>query len=146
MADTRWWRLSGSADLFQRREGSWRQDLIADACNNRSIAFALVAHLVPSRVVQERRPPRLEISQRLPLEDVSQLVAGSPDKGRPKADRMDTVLFPDGRKLVPKPSLQLCHLARNSLIHPQLMYHRGIPASAGRHSPAPSRVVLSCSL
>src|ERR1700704_6557674 len=66
--------------LFQRREGSWRQDLITDACNNRSIAFALVAHLVPSRVVQERRPPRLEIGQRLPLEDVSQLVAGFSDK------------------------------------------------------------------
>src|SRR6266478_3369743 len=120
-------RLSASADLFQRREGSWRQDLIADACNNRSIAFALTAHLVPSWVVQERRPPRLKIGQRSPLEDVSQLVAGFSDKGRPKADRMDTVLFPDRRKLVPKPSLQLCHLARNSLIHPQFMNHRGNP-------------------
>src|SRR6266853_1673310 len=117
------------AGLFQRGEGRGRQDLIADACNNRSIAFALVAHLVPSRVVQERRPPRLEIGQRLPPEDVSQLVARFPDKGRPKADRMDTVFFPDGRKLVPKPSLQLCHLARNSLIHPQLMNHRGNPLS-----------------
>src|SRR5882757_11259332 len=120
-------REHGSAGLFQRREGGWRQDLIADACNNRSIAFALVAHLVPSRVVQERRPPRLEISQRLPLEDVSQLVAGFPDKGRPKADRMDAVLFPDGRKLVPKPSLQLCHLARSSLIHPKFIDHRENP-------------------
>ena len=51
---------------------------------------------MPSRVVQERRPPRLEIGQRLPLEDVSQLVAGFSDKGRPEANRMDTVLFPDG--------------------------------------------------
>src|SRR5882757_2744892 len=110
--------------LFLRREGSWRQDLIADACNDRSVAFALVAHLVPGRVVQERRPPRLEIGQRLPLQDVSQLVAGFSDKGRPKADRMDTVLFPNGRKLVPEPSLQLCHLARSSLIDPQLMNHR----------------------
>src|SRR6266446_6596385 len=114
-------REHGSAGLFQRREGSWRQDLITDACNNRSIAFALVAHLVPSRVVQERRPPRLEIGQRLPLEDVSQLFAGFSDKGRPEANRMDTVLFPDGGKLVPKPSLQLCHLAWKSLIHPQLI-------------------------
>src|SRR5258707_1101470 len=45
------WLTPGNAGLFQRREGSWRQDLIADACNNRSIAFALVAHLVPSRVI-----------------------------------------------------------------------------------------------
>jgi len=37
--------------LSQRREGGWRQNLIADARNNRSIAFALVAYLVPSRVV-----------------------------------------------------------------------------------------------
>src|SRR5438309_2650378 len=100
----------GSAALFQRREGRWRQDLIADACNNRPIALALVAHLVPGRVVQERRPPHLEIGQRLPLEDVSQLIAGFSNKGRPKADGADAVLFPDGRKLVPKPSLQLCHL------------------------------------
>src|SRR6266403_5407074 len=105
------------AGLFQRGEGRGRQDLITDACNNRSIAFALVAHLVPSRVVQERRPLPLEIGQRVPLEDVSELVAGFPDKGRPRADRMDAVLFPDGGKVVPKPSLQLCHLARNSLIH-----------------------------
>src|SRR5260370_15516722 len=98
-------REHGSAGLFQRREGGWRQDLIADARNDRSIAFALVAHRVPSRVVQERRPPRLEIGQRLPLEDVSQLVAGFPDKGRPEADRIDPVLFPDVRKLFPKPSL-----------------------------------------
>jgi hypothetical protein len=101
--------------------------LIADACNNRSIAFALVAHLVPSRVVQERRPPRLEIGQRLPLKNVSQLVVGFPDKGCPKADRTDTVLFPDGRKLVSKSGLQLCHLARNSLLNTQLVNHRGNP-------------------
>src|ERR1700730_9661803 len=117
-------RACGSAGLFQRREGSWCQDLIANACNDRSIAFSFVAHLVPGGVVQERRPLCLEIGQRLPLEDVSQLAGGFPDEGRPKADRMDTVLFPDGRKLVPKPSLQLRHLARNSLIHPQLMNHR----------------------
>src|SRR3984893_15216847 len=120
-------RKHGSASLFQRREGRWRQDLIADACDNRPIALALVAHFVPGRVVQERRPPRLEIGERIPLEDVSQLVAGFPDKGRPEADRMDTVLFPDGRKLVPKPSLQLRHLARNSPIHPKLMNHCGNP-------------------
>src|SRR5882757_477483 len=102
--------------LFQRREGSRRQDLIADACNNRSIAFALVAHLVPGWVVQERRPLRLELGHRPPLEDVSQLVAGFSDKGRPEADRLDAVLFPDGRELVPEPSLQLRHLARNDLI------------------------------
>src|SRR5882672_2712130 len=120
-------REHGSAGLFQRREGGWRQDLIADACNDRPLAFALVAHLVPSRVVQERRPPRLEIGQRLPLEDVNELVTGFPDEGRPKADRVDTVLFPDGGKLIPKPSQQLCHLTRNCLIHPQLMNHRGKP-------------------
>src|SRR5450631_2101342 len=140
MADTRWanniascksckvsQRARGSAGLFQRREGSWRQDLVANACDDGSIAFPLVAHLVPSRVGQERRPPRLEIGQRLPLEHVSQLVAGFPDEGRPKADGTDAVLFPDGRKLVSKSSLQLCHLARNGLIHTQLVNHRGSP-------------------
>jgi hypothetical protein len=58
------------------------------------------------------------------------LVAGLSDKGRPEADRMDTVLFPDWGKLVPKSSLQLCHSARKSLIHPQLINHRGKPARA----------------
>src|ERR1700726_3089488 len=115
------------AGLFPRREGSCRQNLIADTCNNRSIAFALVTYLVPGQVVQERRPPRLEIGQRLPLQDVGQLVAGFSDKGRPKSDRTNPVLFPDGRKLVPKASLQLCHLAGNSLIYSQLMNHCGNP-------------------
>src|SRR5882724_9432938 len=130
------------ADLFQRGEGRGRQDLIADAGNNRPIALALVAHLVPSGVVHECRPRRLEIGQRLPLEDVSQLVAGFPDKSRPKADRVDAVFFPDGRKQVPKPGLQLCHLARKSLIYPQFINHREnplrkthslTPVSAGWH-------------
>ena len=96
LADVKWRRAPchHSAGLFQCREGGRRQDLVADACDNWSTTFALVAHLVPSRVVQERRPLRLEIGQRLPLQDVSQLVTGLPDKGRPKADRVDTVLFP----------------------------------------------------
>src|SRR5258705_3383006 len=135
-------RTCGNANLLQRRVGGWHQDFTADICNNRSIAFALVAHLVPSGVVHECRPRRLEIGQRLRLEYVSQLVAGFPDKSRPKADRVDAVLFPDGRKQVPKPGLQLRHLARKSLIHPKFINHREnsprkthllTPASAGWH-------------
>ena len=60
----------GSADLFQRREGRWREDLVADACDDGSIALAVVADLVPSRIILECRPPRLAICKRLPREHV----------------------------------------------------------------------------
>ena len=43
-------RACGSADLFQRRERRWREDLVADACDDGSIALAVVADLVPSRI------------------------------------------------------------------------------------------------
>src|SRR4029077_1452439 len=56
----------GSLPLFQRREGCWREDLIADARDDGSIALTIIADLVPGRVVLERRPLRLAICQRLP--------------------------------------------------------------------------------
>jgi hypothetical protein len=90
------------ADLFRRREGRWREDLVADACDDGSIALAVVADIVPSRIILECRPPRLAICQRLPREYVGQLVAGFPDEGRPEADGTDAVPFPDGKKLVSK--------------------------------------------
>src|SRR6478672_13481791 len=95
-------RTCGSADLSKRREGRWREDLVADACDGGSIALAVVAHLVPSRIVLECRPPRLAICKRLPREYVGQLIAGFPDEGRPEADGTDAVSFPDGKKLVSK--------------------------------------------
>src|SRR6202040_777096 len=114
--------LSGSrADLFQLRERRWREDLVADACDDGPIALAVVADLVPSRIILECRPLRLAICKRLPREYVGQLVAGFPDKGRPEADGTDAVPFPDGKKLVSKAGLQLGHLSRNRLIHTQLV-------------------------
>ena len=90
------------ADLFQRREGRWREDLIVDACDDGSIALAFVADLVPSRIILECRPSRLAICKRLPLEYVGELIAGFPDKSRPEANATDAVPFPDGKKLVSK--------------------------------------------
>jgi hypothetical protein len=55
-----------SADSFQRREGCRREDLIADACDDGSVALAVVAGLVPGRVILECRPPCLAICKRLP--------------------------------------------------------------------------------
>jgi hypothetical protein len=63
-------RGCGSVDLFQLREGRWREDLVADARDNGSIAFAVVANLVPSRIILKCRPPRLAICKRLPREYV----------------------------------------------------------------------------
>src|SRR5690242_20966291 len=51
----------GSADLFQRREGRWREDLVADARHDGSVALAVVADFVPSRIILECRPPHLAI-------------------------------------------------------------------------------------
>src|SRR6478672_12352627 len=76
-------RTCGSADLSKRREGRWREDLVADACDGGSIALAVVAHLVPSRIVLECRPPRLAICKRLPREYVGQLIIEFPDERRP---------------------------------------------------------------
>ena len=39
-----------SGDLFQLRERRWREDLVADACDDGPIALAVVADLVPSRI------------------------------------------------------------------------------------------------
>jgi hypothetical protein len=52
-----------SADSFQYREGRWHEDLVADARDDGSIALAVVADLVPSRIILERCPPRLAICQ-----------------------------------------------------------------------------------
>src|SRR5882724_6935578 len=94
-----------------------------DLCDDESIAFPPRRAPCAKPVVQECCPPRLAIGQRLPLEDVNSLAARFSDKGRPKADRMDTVFFLDGSKRIPKPNLQLCDLARSSLIHPQFVNH-----------------------
>ena len=59
-----------SGDLFQLRERRWRDDLVADACDDGSIALAVVADLVPSRIILKCRPPRLAICKRLPREYV----------------------------------------------------------------------------
>ncbi len=90
------------ADLFQRREGRWREDLVADVRDDGSIALAVVADLVPGGIILECRPPRLAICKRFPWEYVSQLIAGFPDEGRPEADGTDAVPFPDGKQLVSK--------------------------------------------
>ena len=60
----------GSAYLFQRREGRWREYLVADARDDRSIALAVVAHPVPSRIALECRPSRFPICKRVPREYV----------------------------------------------------------------------------
>src|SRR5215831_8455123 len=71
---------------LQRREGCWREDLAADGCDDRSIALALVANLVPGWVFLECRPFPLPIRQRFPSEDVGQLIAGLAEERRPEAD------------------------------------------------------------
>src|SRR6478752_2119497 len=48
----------------------WSEDLVADACDDGSIALAVVADLVPSRIILKCRPPRLAICKRLPWEHV----------------------------------------------------------------------------
>jgi hypothetical protein len=65
----------GCADLFERREGRWREDLVADARDDGSIAFAVLAHFVPSRIVLECGPSRFPICKRVPREYVGQLIA-----------------------------------------------------------------------
>jgi hypothetical protein len=59
-------------ELFQRREGCRREDLVSDAGDDGSTALAVVPNLVPGRVVQECRSPRVPICQRRPLEYVGQ--------------------------------------------------------------------------
>ena len=95
-------RACGSADLFQRREGRWREDLVADARHDGSVALAVVADFVPSWIILECRPPRLAICKRFLWEYVGQLITGFPDESRPEANGIDAVSFPDGKKLVSK--------------------------------------------
>jgi hypothetical protein len=39
--------VGANDELFQRREGRWRKDLVADACNYGPIALTVIADLMP---------------------------------------------------------------------------------------------------
>src|SRR5262249_7386731 len=95
--------------LFQRRERCWDEHLVADACDNGSIALAVILDLVPCRVVLKLRPPRLAICQGFPLQYVGQLAAGFPDERGPETKGTNAMLFPDGKQVVSKSGLQLEH-------------------------------------
>src|SRR5260370_1455064 len=97
--------LQASAAKSSRREVCRREDLAADACNDGAAAFAVVADFVPGRIIQERRPPRLTICERLPCKHVGELVAGFSDERCPETDGANAVLLPDGKRLVSKPGL-----------------------------------------
>src|SRR5579862_3136005 len=80
--------------LFDRRKRRRLEDLVHRIGEDRAILFARSASIDPFRIGHERIPPLLAVGERLPRQQISQLLIGLADERGPEAGLLDAVLVP----------------------------------------------------
>src|ERR1700753_3724873 len=81
--------------LLHRRELGRHQQLVDDGLNDLAALFGLGARRDPFRIVLERGPLLVAIGQRLPGQEIGQVLVGFTDQRGEEAGLLDAVLFPE---------------------------------------------------
>src|SRR4029079_17502381 len=102
------------------------------------VLLAFVARLVPLGVGLECVPLLLALGERLPSQQIMQVVVAVADQHGPEAGRPDAVLLPDVEGLGFEPLQQSRQLAGNALIDAKLVDHRVSPDGSVRTPSCPA--------
>src|SRR5581483_6286929 len=119
------------------RERGRHHDRAGDVGDDRPVALALGAGRDPGRVGLERRPLLLALGQRLPGEEVVQVLVAVADEHGPEAGLPDAVLLPDLGGVVLEALEQRRQPARHAAVDAILVDHGRSPRwTTGRSSAA----------
>src|SRR3954471_20717777 len=81
--------------LLHRREGGRRQNLADDVADDLAVRLALGARFHPVWIAHEAGPLLLALGERLPGQEIGQLLVGFTDQRGEETGLANAVLFPD---------------------------------------------------
>src|SRR4051794_5699144 len=115
--------IAGS-ELFHARKAGGGKKRARHISDDQSIRFAQIAGGDPFGIIDEGAPARLAVAQRVPGQEISQIIAGRADHGGPETGLADAMLLPDTQRCSLEALEQRRHAAGQAGIDAQFVNHR----------------------
>src|ERR1700733_3188012 len=117
---------SGQPASFHCGKRRRPQERALDIGDDRAVLLALIARLVPGRIGLESVPDSLAFGERVPGQEVMQIVVAVAHQHGPEAGLLDAVLVPDFQGLFLEPLEQCRQPARDAGIDALFVDHDGL--------------------